>query len=36
LRSAVVEVQLETVDAAHATRVVSALRAAGFDVTLPG
>ena len=36
LRSAVVEVQLETVDAAHAARVVSALRAAGFDVTPPG
>jgi threonine dehydratase len=36
LRSAVVEVQLETVDAAHAARVVSALRTAGFDVTPPG
>jgi threonine dehydratase len=32
LRSAVVEIQLETVDRAHADRVVAALRAAGFLV----
>jgi threonine dehydratase len=34
LRSAVVEVQVETVDRTHAERVVVALVAAGFDVTV--